>query len=60
MKKVRVKVRKPRTGTDCRMSSAGMMMISAFLLLAARVATTKVNSSEAMIAANMRSVVKSA
>ena len=60
MKKVRVKVRKPSTGTDCRMSSAGMMISSAFLLLAARVATTNVNSSEAMIAANMRKVERRA
>ena len=47
MKKVTVKVRKPSTGTDCRMSSAGMMTSSALRLLAASVATTKVKSSEA-------------
>ena len=37
-----------------------MMTSSALRLLAARVATTKVKSSEAQIAANMRSVVRSA
>ncbi len=60
MKKVTVKVRKPSTGTDCRMSSAGTITSSALRLLAARVATTKVKSSEAKIAANMRSVERSA
>ncbi|MCW0417679.1 hypothetical protein NB689_003433 [Xanthomonas sacchari] len=57
-KKVTVKVRKPSTGTDCRMSSAGTITRSARRLLAARVATTKVNTSEAAIAANMRKVVR--
>ena len=42
MKKITVKVRKPSTGTDCRMSSAGMMTISALRLLAAKVAKMKV------------------
>src|SRR5262249_58584542 len=60
MKKATVKVRKPSTGTDCRMSRAGMMTNSALRLLAAMVATTKVNSSEARIAANIRKVVRSA
>ena len=60
MKKVTVKVRNPSTGTDCRMSSAGTITSSAFLLLAARVATTKVNSSEQARAANIRSVVSTA
>ncbi len=60
MKKVTVKVRKPSTGTDCRMSSAGTMISSALRLLAASVATTKVKTSEATMAANMRSVVRSA
>ena len=59
-KNVTVKVRKPSTGTDWRMSRAGMMTSSAFRLLAAEVATTKVNSSDRRIAANMRSVVRSA
>lgn len=60
MKKVTVKVRKPSTGTDCRMSSAGMITISARRLLAASVATVKVKISDTMMAANMRSVVRSA
>ena len=60
MKKTTVKVRKPSTGTDCRMSSAGTMTSSAFRLFAASVATTNVNTSEAKIAANIRSVVRSA
>ncbi len=60
MKKVTVKVRKPSTGTDCRMSSAGTMISSALRLLAARGATTKVNRSEAARAANMRRVVRAA
>ena len=59
-KNTTVKVRKPSTGTDCRMSSAGTITSSALRLLAASVATTKVNSSEMMMAANMRSVVRSA
>ena len=60
MKKVTVKVRKPKTGTDCRMSSAGMMTSSALWLLAASVATTKVKSSEKNSATNMRRVVSTA
>ena len=60
MKKVTVKVRNPRIGTDWRMSSAGTITISARRLLAASVATTKVKSSEAPSAANIRSVVRSA
>ena len=59
-KKVTVKVRKPSTGTDCRMSSAGMRTSSAFRLLAASVATTNVKSSDAPMAANILSVVRSA
>jgi hypothetical protein len=59
-KNATVKVRKPSTGTDCRMSSAGRMISAARRLLAASVATTKVNSSEATMAANMRKVVRSA
>ena len=59
-KNVTVKVRKPSTGTDCRMSSAGRMTSSALRLRAASVATTKVKTSEATIAANMRKVVRSA
>ena len=38
MKKTTVKVRKPRIGTDCRMSSSGISTISARRLLAARAA----------------------
>ena len=53
-KNTTVKVRKPSTGTDCRISSAGTITSSAVRLLAASVATTKVNSSETMMAANMR------
>ena len=60
MKSTTVKVRKPSTGTDWRMSSAGTMTSSALRLLAASVATTKVKTSEATIAANIRSVVRSA
>ena len=37
-KKVTVKERKPRIGTDCRMSSTGIRIISARRLLAASVA----------------------
>ena len=59
-KNATVKVRKPRTGTDCRMSSAGTMTSSALRLFAASVATTKVKSSDARMAANMRSVVRKA
>ena len=55
-----MKVRKPSTGTDCRMSSAGTITSSALRLLAASVATTKVKASEAAIAANMRNVVRNA
>ncbi len=55
-----VKVRKPSTGTDCRMSRAGTITSSALRLLAASVATTKVKASEAAIAANMRNVVRKA
>ncbi len=60
MNRITVKVRKPSTGTDCRMSSAGTITSSALRLLAARVATTKVKTSDATIAANMRKVVRSA
>ena len=58
MKKATVKVRKPSTGTDCRMSSAGTITSSARLFLAASVAMVKVNSSDASIAANIRKVVR--
>ncbi len=60
MKKVTVKVRKPRIGTDWRMSSAGTISSSALRFLAARVATVKVKSREAPSAANIRSVVSRA
>ena len=60
MKKTTVKVRNPSTGTDCRMSSAGMITSSALRLLAASVPTTKVKMSDAKIAANMRRVESSA
>jgi len=58
MKNATVKVRKPSTGTDCNMSRAGMMIVSARRLFAASVATTKVKTSEATIAASMRNVVR--
>ncbi len=60
MKKVTVKVRKPRIGTDCRMSSAGTMICSARRLRAASVAITRVKIVEAPSAANMRITVRSA
>ena len=60
MKKTTVKVRKPSTGTDCRISSAGTMTSSALRLLAAKVATTNVKTSEARMAPNMRKVVRKA
>ena len=60
MNAVTVKVMKPSTGTDWRMSSAGMMTSSARLLLAAAVAANTVKTNEATSAANSRSVVSSA
>jgi hypothetical protein len=60
MKKTTVKVRKPSTGTDWRMSSAGTITSSALRLLAASVATMNVKASDAKMAANIRSVVRSA
>ena len=60
MKKITVKVRKPSTGTDCRISSAGMRTRSALLLLAASGATRNVNKSEKPSAANILRVVSSA
>ena len=59
-KNTTVKVRKPRTGTDCRMSSAGTITSSALRFLVASVATTNVNSNETTMAANMRKVVRNA
>lgn len=53
-------VRNPSTGTDCRMSSAGRIISSALRLLAAKVAITMVNTSEAVRATNMRMVVRRA
>ena len=60
MKNVTVKVRKPRIGTDCRISSAGTMICPARLLRAANVETTSVNTVEAASAANIRNVVRKA
>lgn len=60
MKNATVNVRKPSTGTDCRISSAGTMTISARRLFAASVAIRNVNTRDAMIAASIRSVVRSA
>ena len=60
MKNTTVKVRKPRIGTDCRMSRIGTMIRPARRLLAAATAKVKVNSSEAARAANIRSVVRAA
>ena len=60
MKNTTVKVRKPRIGTDCRMSRIGTMTSPARRLLAAAVANVKVNSREAASAANIRKVVRAA
>ncbi len=60
IKNVTVKVRNPSTGTDCRISSAGIITCSALRLLAASVAITRVNSNETPNATNMRNVVRRA
>ncbi|MCY1169988.1 hypothetical protein D9M73_100430 [compost metagenome] len=60
MKNMTVNVRKPSTGTDCRMSRAGTMISSALRLFAARVATVRVNIRDAASAPNMRRVERSA
>ena len=60
MNPVTVTDRKPRIGTDCRMSSAGRITFSARGSRAAAVATTKVNTSDAARAANIRSSERSA
>ena len=59
-KNTTVKVRKPRIGTDCRMSSSGISTISARRLLAASVAYTNVKMIEQTMASSMRIVVRSA
>ncbi|MNG27878.1 hypothetical protein D3C84_1130520 [compost metagenome] len=58
MKNTTVNVRKPRTGTDWRISKAGRITIAALRLLAANVATTKEKTNEANKAMNMRNVVR--
>ena len=60
MKNTTVKVRKPRIGTDWRMSRIGISTRLARRLFAAAVAKVKVNSSEATRAANIRIVVRTA
>ena len=60
MKKTTVKLRKPRIGTDCRMSSNGIRISEARLLLAAAVPKVNVKINDAARAANMRIVVRSA
>ena len=50
---------KPRMGTDCRMSSIGIMAFSAVRNLAAMAAKTKLNSSEKASAVNIRRMVRS-
>ena len=50
---------KPRIGTDCRMSSIGIIAFSALRYLAAIAANMKLNSSEKASAVNMRSMVRS-
>ena len=60
MKNTTVKVRKPRIGTDWRMSRIGIRTRLARRLFAAAVAKVKVNSSEATRAANIRIVVRTA
>jgi hypothetical protein len=54
MKPVIVIDRKPRIGTDCRMSSSGIKTFSARRSLAAAVAYTKVNTTDSANATNMR------
>ena len=60
MNAVTVKVRNPRIGTDCRMSSIGTMICPARRLRAANVATTSVKTKLAASAANIRITVRSA
>ncbi len=52
--------RKPKIGTDCKISISGMMMRAARRLFAAQVAKMKVNNKEKIIAINMRKTVRSA
>ncbi len=59
-KKVTVKVRKPSTGTDCRMSISGISTISARRLFAAMAPKAKVKTRLTAMAASIRSVVRSA
>ena len=60
IKKMTVKVRKPRIGTDCKMSSRGISTISARRLLAASTAYMNVKMSEQTIASSIRNVVRNA
>ena len=60
MNPVTVTDRKPRIGTDWRMSRAGRITFSARGSRAAAVATTKVKTRDAASAANMRSSDRSA
>jgi len=48
----------PRMGTDCRMSSIGIIAFSAVRYLAAMAAKTKLNNSEKASAVNMRRMVR--
>src|SRR5215475_11692390 len=60
MNAVTVTEMKPRTGTDCRISSIGTRIVSARRLLAARLAKVKVKMSDATIAASIRMVERKA
>src|SRR5450759_3109027 len=60
MKNTTVKVRKPRIGTDWRMSRIGTITSPARRLFAAAVAKVNVKNSDAANAANMRNVVRAA
>src|SRR4030095_1692814 len=59
-KNTTVTERKPRIGTECKLSRRGISTMPARRLLAAHVAYVKVNRSERTIAASMRSVVRAA
>ncbi|MNM92229.1 hypothetical protein D3C81_1045540 [compost metagenome] len=58
IKPVTVIDRKPSTGIDCRMSSAGTSTFSAVRLLDASAANASENSSDAASAASMRMLVR--
>ncbi len=49
---------KPRMGTDCKMSSRGIITFSAARYLAAMAANTRLKSSEQARAENMRKIVR--